>query len=378
MTYLHVCITCGNVRSAGFHRENPLLPGHIPQPSECRRCTSHRVRDDQTSESNNSEDNVKVAQSELKSATSKTLRDNKDTKSKSKSKSDKELKSGVQKASKVNKFEKLITDKKPIPEGSGHSNSKNCNSDDENRFEDCGEDKEKGRKGKVPCAKSSIDSMLAELSLSDNDDEITIIRLPRKRKPKERMSNLNSEAGEGLTRSVKNKRQSDHTPNSHTRQPQQNSYPLHDHKSRTLAHTDLDDFTSSESSFTRHIRRAGWHNGVQHVPARVTQSRRIPHGNPIDFTSESDTFDHLPPSVAPTHSQYRRQEYIQLPDAPAYSYQEYATYHNQLPLNPPYPTSDDESDRRSRTARHVHFYEDEMMSGGREPAPGQGSRNGFH
>jgi len=42
MTALHVCVTCRNPRSPGYHLEHPLIPGQTPLPAECRRCSKYR------------------------------------------------------------------------------------------------------------------------------------------------------------------------------------------------------------------------------------------------------------------------------------------------------------------------------------------------
>ncbi|KAF2707733.1 hypothetical protein K504DRAFT_42307 [Pleomassaria siparia CBS 279.74] len=40
----HVCRDCGEMRSAGFHRQNPVIPGQPLTSSSCRRCTKKKKK----------------------------------------------------------------------------------------------------------------------------------------------------------------------------------------------------------------------------------------------------------------------------------------------------------------------------------------------
>lgn len=45
MLLCHVCSTCGRIRSAGFHRHHPIIPGRPLVATECRRCKKRAKKD---------------------------------------------------------------------------------------------------------------------------------------------------------------------------------------------------------------------------------------------------------------------------------------------------------------------------------------------
>jgi hypothetical protein len=277
MTYLHVCITCGNLRSIGYHREHPLLPGQLPQASECRRCTRRHYRGDETSTSNNSGDDTKASKSEPKSPRSKKPCDIKDFNPKSKPKGDKEPPAKSNTVPNIDKGGKFATDKKPT-EDSGPLDNKEGNFYADKGGQGKSKEHFKGVKDQKLRAQHSIDSLLAELSLSD-DEKVTVIRFPRKRKPKESVLNRDPEKGNYRRTKDRHSRKSDDRINSYQERSKLDSSPVKRYKGHVETATEYPDYTSSESSFTRHIRQAGWREGIQHVPARVMQGNRIPRRN---------------------------------------------------------------------------------------------------
>lgn len=41
---MHTCMTCGKARSSGYHRDHPLIPGQLPEKSECGKCIKTRKK----------------------------------------------------------------------------------------------------------------------------------------------------------------------------------------------------------------------------------------------------------------------------------------------------------------------------------------------
>jgi hypothetical protein len=402
VAYIHVCVTCGNPRSAGYHRDHPLIPGEMPLPTECGRCARRRRQRNAEDDRTNSESYSAAPSKPSKSKKSKALA-NEENKAQSKPKERPKIET-------KNNLKPDIRAKKEIGANSnadketGEGNSKQkaaCDDQIRDRRDKTEEPRRKYHQRRRP---GSFDSILAHVSESEDGSHITIIKLPRRRRSRERRSSMDTETGHNTstTRHIRTVHRRSPSPSHHRRSPSPNrdrrryeDAPTAQLRSQHVVRQDRyydrpSDYTTSESTFTHQMRDAGWYDRIQHVPAGEVRGNRLQthRKQEPEFTPSNSTLD-SPPSRSPREGQRSASGYVRLPPAQYHTYGQYAEYHNQPPTNThsnaqyppsnipsntpytPHPIYDDEADQRGRS-RHVHFPEDEMMSGGRSPARDDG------